>query len=75
MAATMWPDRATLGKRRAAPPAVVPGQHRYRFRLHALDLKTLGLASDSTRASLQRAMRGDVLGAALPAVSCHRANH
>jgi Raf kinase inhibitor-like YbhB/YbcL family protein len=44
------------------PPAGPP--HRYYFRLYALDIASLGIAEDATRASVEAATEGHVLGEA-----------
>lgn len=41
------------------------GNHRYFFKLHALDVESLGLASGATREEVEKAMRDHVLGAAM----------
>jgi Raf kinase inhibitor-like YbhB/YbcL family protein len=40
------------------------GPHRYYFRLHALDLATLGLGRDASRVDVERAMTGHILESA-----------
>lgn len=40
------------------------GEHRYFFRLHALDVEHLGLAKDATRKELDAAIEGHVIGTA-----------
>ena len=45
------------------PPAS-HGDHRYFFRLYALDVETLGLAAGARLAQLEEAMRGHILGQA-----------
>lgn len=52
-----WDERGWNGP---CPPS---GRHHYRFRLHALD-RRLGPIASPTRAALEEAMRGHVLGVA-----------
>lgn len=40
------------------------GQHRYFFKLHALDIETLGLKAGAPRQEVEQAMEGHVLGTA-----------
>jgi Raf kinase inhibitor-like YbhB/YbcL family protein len=54
-------DFGTLGYRGPCPPRGNP--HRYYFRLFALDRPT-GLAAGASRAQLERAMQGHILGQA-----------
>jgi Raf kinase inhibitor-like YbhB/YbcL family protein len=55
-------DFGKLGYNGPCPP---PGRpHRYFFKLHALDVHTLGLGAGMQRAELLRAIQGHVLGQA-----------
>ncbi|MCC7176437.1 MAG: YbhB/YbcL family Raf kinase inhibitor-like protein [Bryobacterales bacterium] len=55
-------DFGRLGYGGPCPPKG-HGPHRYYFRLHALDLASLGLQRGAGRAALDRALKGHVLGA------------
>jgi Raf kinase inhibitor-like YbhB/YbcL family protein len=55
-------DFGTLGYRGPCPPH--GGPHRYFFRLHALDVHTLGLPAGVKRTELLQAMKGHILGEA-----------
>ena len=56
----------TSGFRRAGygGPCPPSGVHHYHFILSALDLATLGLAAGATKADVEKAMQGHVLGTA-----------
>ncbi len=45
-------------------PCPPGGIHRYYFRLYALDVPTLGLPAGATRAEVENAMKGHVIGVA-----------
>jgi Raf kinase inhibitor-like YbhB/YbcL family protein len=40
------------------------GPHRYFFRLHAMDVRSVGLPAGSSRSDLERAMKGHILAEA-----------
>jgi hypothetical protein len=58
------PGRNDFHHHRYAGPCPPPnqGEHRYHFRLYALDVETLGLPADASREQVAEALGGHVLG-------------